>query len=108
MAPIGIWNAFEPRWQAALDEAGLPWLHLKEFGSPTGIYAKWFNGKHEDEKIAFFQSLISVVHDFKLSPIGATVRVDDVKRFNHEFGLHLDAYSLALYFCLTELSLVSG
>jgi hypothetical protein len=38
--------------------------------------------------------------------MGATVRMNDVGRFNCEFGLHLDAYSLALHFCLTELSLM--
>jgi hypothetical protein len=106
LAPIATWNAFEPKWRDALNKAGLPWLHLKEFGSPTGIYAKWYSGEHEDQKIAFFQSLIGVVRDSKLSPIGATVRVDDVRRFNRELGLQLDVYSLALYFCLVELSLM--
>jgi hypothetical protein len=42
------------------------WLHMREFGSRTGIYAKWYSGKHDDEKIAFFQSLIGVVRE--LSP----------------------------------------
>jgi hypothetical protein len=106
LAPIPTWNAFETRWQDALDKAGLPWLHMREFGSCTCIYAKWYSGRHDDEKIAFFQSLIGVVRDLKLSPMGATVRLDDVARFNCEFGLDLDAYSLALYFCLTELSLM--
>ena len=59
IAPDDAWEAFEPKWQQALERAGVPWLHLKEFGSPTGIYSKWYSGQHEDEKIAFFQSLIN-------------------------------------------------
>jgi hypothetical protein len=106
LAPIPTWQAFETRWQNALDKAGLPWLHMREFGSRSGVYAKWYGGKHDDEKIAFFHSLIGVVRELKLSPMGATVRMDDVGRFNCEFGLHLDAYSLALQFCLIELTLM--
>jgi len=106
IAPVATWNAFESKWQEALKRAGLPWLHLKEFASPTGIYANWYNGQREHEKIACFQSLIKVIHECQLSPIGAIIRIKDVERFNQEFRLILDSYTLALYFCLLELSLI--
>jgi hypothetical protein len=106
LAPLHVWNSFWSAWQQALDVAGMPYLHLKEFGSPNGIYAKWYNGSNEPEKIAFFQSLIKVINDAKLLPISETVRVADVTKFNKNFSVCVDSYSLTLYLCLIELSLM--
>ena len=106
LAPPATWDAFPPRWQAALDQADVPYLHIKEFGSPNGVYAKWYADNGEADKIAFFRSLIAVIEESKLSPIGETMRLGDIARFNRDFGLNLDPYSLALYLGLIELSLM--
>jgi len=75
------WLAFEPRWQAALHDAGVEWFHSKQFfgrdkrGRRLGPYAKWLASDAE----RFLEKLALTINERRLTPIGVAI---DVEAFN--------------------------
>src|SRR5215469_10773364 len=95
------WNYFESHWDMALRKFDLPYLHMKEFGEPSGIYSQL--KKSPDDVAKFLSSLVKVIEDAKLTSFGASVLLDGLDRFNNDNGLILDAYALSLYECWGEI-----
>jgi uncharacterized protein DUF3800 len=92
---IDTWAYFDHKWSRALNSFGVGYLHMKEFGEPNGIYS----GFSKDQTIDFLSSLVDVIAGVDLAAFGSTVRIGDLRRFNAEKHLNLDAYSLALHEC---------
>ena len=103
IGPADAWERFETGWKSVLDRFGVPYLHMREFKNPTGHYAHLLNDR---ERMAlFFGALANVIGDSGLFSFGSVVRILDLKRFNAEFILDIDCYSLTLYDCLGNISL---
>jgi hypothetical protein len=99
------WEAFEDRWQKALDKHGVPYFHMREMADPNGVYKKWQPPQgHEKERAAFFSDLTSVLRYCRLQAFASIVRMSDLARFNAEFGLTLEPYPLAAFGCMVVLS----
>jgi hypothetical protein len=95
------WERFEEDWPRMLNRHGVPYFHMREMADPKGVYAKWHPfEKHQDEVVAFFTDLTQIIIDCWLRPYFSITRVNDLKRFNAEYGLDLDPYSLAAYGCM--------
>ena len=95
------WEHFEKYWPKALEAAGVPYFHMKEWARPNGIYAKWHPPQdHRKEVAEFMASLAAVVRNSYLHGISSIVRIADLERFNREKRLELEAYPLAVYGCL--------
>jgi hypothetical protein len=95
LGTIDTWQEFETKWSNALDKFGVPYLHLKEFGEPNGIYS----GFSKEKTIEFLSHLVGVIAKLDLAAYGSTVRLGDLRQFNSEQPINLDAYSLALHEC---------
>src|SRR5215208_1212366 len=95
LGTIDTWKEFDDEWSKILDKFGVEYLHMKEFRKPNGIYSSF----SDDDKREFFSGLIGVINELDLAAFGSTVRLADLKKFNDETGLELDAYSLALHEC---------
>lgn len=101
------WPQVERSWQEVLKspQYDVPYLHMREFahsskGSP---FESW---KSEPSKRAsFLADLAEVVAESSLFGVCGLIRLPDLKRFNSETGLALEAYSLGMFACLLELSI---
>lgn len=95
------WEYFEERWAQALKTATVPYFHMKETASPTGIYAKWHPPQdHQIEWADFLSSLARVISDSHIFGVLSVVRGHDLDRFNAERKLALEPYPLAAYGCM--------
>jgi len=101
VANLDQWKEFETLWQAALDEAQVPYFHLKEFGDKNGIYRDLkANPERERE---FVRSMVkAITSTVQFCPVTA-IRLDELREFNKHHNLNLDAHSLAVYGCVIEL-----
>jgi hypothetical protein len=97
-------DRFRPGWQTVLDRFQMPWLHCKEFGKPSGAHAEL---KKDPARVAdFLAQLAKVIEDSGLLAFGSALRVADLNRFNENFGIEIDAYSLTLADILATISVM--
>jgi hypothetical protein len=81
-----------------LRKHGVPYFHMRELNSPSGVYRKWCPPKeHEARRKAFFEDVTKIICDCYLRGFWSITRIDDLNRFNLENGLRLEPYSLAAY-----------
>lgn len=98
---IDNWASFEAAWPLALATHDVPYFHRREMGDPNGAFKKWFPAEeHEPELAAFQGDLAKVIGQSRLRAFGSITRIKDLKHFNAEHGLRLDAYALAAYGCM--------
>jgi hypothetical protein len=103
LSDIESWGKFDQAWKETLDSFHVPYLHMKEFGEPDGVYKEL---KQDADRLeAFLKSLVDVICKHTRFCTHATVLIDDLKRFNRDHGLALNAYGLAVYGCLMGLQL---
>lgn len=96
------WKYFEPRWKRILDDAGVPWLHMKEFGNPNSIIYRHLKSQPAKEK-AFMQAVISLIKESARGSVATTVLLDELQAFNIQHSLNIDPYAFAIYGCLFQL-----
>lgn len=101
---VDSWIEIEAKWRAVLSQFGTPYLHTKEFahseqGSP---FETWKDDEQRRE--AFITSLARIVRDSDLFGVGAVIRLPDLRQFNRDVNLDLQAYPIGIYACLIELS----
>ncbi|MDQ0470337.1 hypothetical protein [Labrys wisconsinensis] len=95
------WEFFEAEWSAVLGRHGVPYFHMKEMASPTGVYAKWHPiEEHKEEVRSFLSDLTKIITESRLVAILSLVRLADLDRFEKERKLKLDPYVLAIYGCM--------
>jgi hypothetical protein len=95
------WEYFDREWPKALARHGVPYFHMKEMASPTGIYAKWHpTADHAAEIKEFLSDLASVIGESRLVAFLSLVRLRDLARFNKETRASLQPYPLAAYGCM--------
>jgi hypothetical protein len=99
VAEINEWGNLEARWIRALEEAEVPYLHMKELIQFNPPYEKWrdINGKAEK----FLLRLAEVAASCRLTAVGAAVDTKALKGFNarKDFGFRdaLGAEEIVLY-----------
>jgi hypothetical protein len=99
------WEQYEAMWPMALANREVPYFHMREMASPTGVYKKWVPPQEHQEELAdFFRGLTDVVSHCHLRGFFSIVRKEDLKRFNSEFGVRLEPYPLAAYGCALMLA----
>jgi len=95
------WEYFEKHWPLALAKHGVCHFHMREMADPNGCFSKWHPPQdHRQELAEYFGDLAKVITDSCLVGVLSLVRMQDLKRFNTEKGLCLEAYSLAAYGCM--------
>jgi hypothetical protein len=98
------WEDFEESWKLLLDTHDIPYLHMREFQDPNGVYAKWWPAKeHYAELAALFADVAKAIGRSRIEPFGGMTRLRDLERFNAENGLSLEPYPLAAYGSLIAL-----
>lgn len=100
------WKAFETAWQRALDENGAPYLHMKELHDPKGRLAKFAGKENQEHCKKLLSDLIEVIATSGLSCVGSLIRLPDLKDFNAEYGMNLEALPLAMYATMGELHML--
>jgi hypothetical protein len=45
---VDQWEDFEDPWRLLLETHDLPYLHMREIVSPTGVYPKWQPPQEQD------------------------------------------------------------
>jgi hypothetical protein len=96
------WRWFEPQWQALLDDAGVPYLHMAEFGDPKSPIYGHLKADSEKERL-FMEAVTEIIKDAARGSIATTVVLDDFREFNKAHGLRLDPYAFAVYGCMFQL-----
>jgi hypothetical protein len=95
---IDQWDDFETDWRLLLDTHDIPYLHMREFNDPHGVYAKWWPAKeHYPELAALFADVAKVIGRTRIEGFGGLVRFRDLTKFNAEKNLALEPYPLAAY-----------
>ncbi len=96
------WAYFEPAWQSIMNDAGVPYLHMKEFGDPKSkIYGHLKASPKAEER--FMASVINLIKGSAKGSLATTVILDEFRDFNANHGLSLDPYAFAIYGCLFQL-----
>jgi len=93
------WECFEAAWQKALDEAGIPYMHMREFGDPTSPVF----GKLRSDKIRhlnFMLDAVSAIGDHLHTCVSATLSIADFEAFVDRHSLDLDPLSVVTYGCI--------
>ncbi|MEI7804886.1 MAG: hypothetical protein WCI56_06110 [Hyphomicrobiales bacterium] len=98
---VGGWTKFNEQWSSALRWAEVPYFHMREFWNRDGIYKNLKQDKTKEAQ--FLALLIRAIGENLQFCASASIRLDDLNKFNTETGLSLDPYALALYGCLIEL-----
>jgi hypothetical protein len=96
------WEYFEPRWATLLKEAGVPYLHMKEFGDVNSPIYGHLKADIVKEK-AFMVGVISLIKESARGSVATTVVLDEFRAFNEKHSLSLDPYAFAIYGCLFQL-----
>ncbi len=98
------WADTEKRWMGVLSQFNLPYMHMKEFAhsEKDTPFESWRGD--EKRRAALINALTGVISNSDLFGVGAVIRLPDLRRFNEESGLSLNAYSFGMYACLCELS----
>jgi hypothetical protein len=74
---------------------------MREMADPRGPFGKWHPARaHQSELAGFMRDLAEVVSYSRLVAFCSLVRMQDLERFNAEYGLRLNPYSLAAYGCM--------
>jgi Protein of unknown function (DUF3800) len=105
VAPSESWKIVEADWAKILERFHVPYLHMNEFahslkGSP---FETWKN--QESRRAEFLHELAGVIANSELSGVAALIRLPDLRRFNSEKGVVLEAYPLGIFACLIELAI---
>ena len=101
LADDGHWALFEERWGQALEAAGVPYLHMREFGNRDSKIYRHLKADPIKE-LDFITSLVDAIDDSLWFCPGATVKLPDLHAFNAKHGLDIDPYAIAIYGCLIE------
>jgi hypothetical protein len=100
------WKAFETAWAKALADNGAPYLHMKELHDPKGPLAKFAGKNNQAACKKLLADLIEVVATSGLTCAGSLIRLPDLKEFNAEYGMNLEALPLAMYATMGELHMI--
>ncbi len=89
------WALIESGWARVLRDFEVPYLHMKEYAHSKGPFEAWKG--QEDIRADFIEALVGSLQDRELYGVGAIVRHPDLHKFNQEYGLEIEAYSLGIY-----------
>lgn len=101
LSDVESWGRFETEWKQILDQAKVPYLHMKEFWHKDGIYKHIKDLPAAEE--SFFRKLVQAIKGHTKFCTQTTVLLDDLKRFNSDHDLELSAPALCVYGCLRAL-----
>jgi hypothetical protein len=103
VSTVKKWKGFEREWQALLDDAGVPYFHMKEFAPSTGIFASWKN--QEPKRRKFLAKLINITVKYVEHSFAAGVLLKDWRSCNRLYRLKEEdfgPYSLRGWACIDE------
>jgi hypothetical protein len=107
VATADNWKLFEQRWQQnVLDRFELDYMHMNEFKGYAGKFAKFKGNRHEE--IALFQAVCRAIRDSYLTPIGSSLRLADLRRFNQKHDQTLDDFAFNAHVCAQLMKLLYG
>jgi hypothetical protein len=97
------WRRFEKEWPKALKEQNIEYFHSADLNAHVDIY-KHLRGQ-EAQKKSIHQAMGGAIKASRFrAGICSVIRLDDLRKFNADNNLSLDAYALNLYFCMIEIA----
>lgn len=93
------WQAFEPRWNKVLAEAGITCFHMSEFINRKGEFIGWKQRKRE----RFLGALAQIVVETVVWNFASTVVLTDWNKINQDYKLaenNFQPYALAGWSCV--------
>ena len=84
-ASVSRWERFEKQWKSALEQARMPYLHMKEFVNCIPPYEHF--KEDEPARIRFIQTAIDIIADGDMRVIAMTVAPDDFRTVNSTYKL---------------------
>jgi hypothetical protein len=103
VSTVQKWKRFEREWQALLDDAKVPYFHMKEFAPSTGIFASWKD--QESKRRKFLSKLINITVKHVEYSFSAGVLLKDWRICNRSYRLREEEfppYSLCGWTCVDE------
>lgn len=104
--PVEAWEETESRWAAVLREYDMPYLHMRDFAHLAHPFDVFRSNRKTGEE--FLTKLIEVIRGQNLYGASAVVRLNDLKKFNRDYGQEVDPTVLAIYGSTLELFLKFG
>jgi hypothetical protein len=89
------WERFEAQWKQNLVDFELPYLHMKLFAHHLPPFERFKTDEQGRRK--FLGNCIEAIGGMHPKSICHAIRLEDVSRFNSDFGRSLDAFSVCLY-----------
>ena len=102
VATVDQWEYFEKKWQEALKEHEVPYLHMKEFAPRIKPFKKY--KKDEAGRVALLQSLIKVMAGAQLEGVASVVKMADLLYFNDRHHDDINSYAFNLHTCMNIIS----
>lgn len=100
---VDQWKDFEREWGKVLADNEAPYLHMKELNNPHGKLARFAGKENQDARKKLLGDLISVIAKSGFTCAGSLIRLPDLKDFNAEYKINLEALPLAIYATMGEL-----
>lgn len=100
---LDSWRNFESEWERALAENQAPYLRMKELQNPRGPLARFAGKENQVHCAKLLGDLIGVIARSGLTCAGSLIRLPDLKEFNAEYRMNLEALPLAIYATMGEL-----
>jgi len=98
VADVDGWRHFERRWAGVLRKYNAPYMHMKEFGDPKGLFQHIKQDKIKEAD--FIAALVEVIYESAIFCTQTTISVPAFNEFTRHHNLDLDPYSLAIYGCM--------
>lgn len=100
---IDEWLAFEPEWNAVLNEFEVPYFHMREFAHSVEAYKTGWKEK-EDKRRAFIDALVKVLLRHAGYWMGACVVRSDYLKVDTDYRLHesYHPYTLCARYCVDQ------
>jgi Protein of unknown function (DUF3800) len=95
------WRVFEEKWQKALADESVAEFHMKNFAHSCNGFEEWKG--NEERRTKFIKSLVDAIASSGLKGYPATIRLNDLRRFNSERKTSIEALPLAMYLCLLHI-----
>lgn len=102
VAEQGQWEEFEEDWLAALDEAKVPYLHMREFSNrDSEVYRELRADRLRH--LNFMLDAVQVIADHIHYSVQTTIRLSDIQAFNVKRDVEIDPLAFAVYGCILQL-----
>jgi len=82
LATTDRWQLLETKWKETLKRFNVDYMHMKEFGSFTGVFKAWKGD--ESKRKRFYGELLAHLREIRAIPFGAIYSLDAYRKLSDE------------------------